>query len=79
MIIKILGVGCSDCEKLEANSKIAIEELGLEASIEKEGDFVEMVRYGVMQAPALLVNDVIKTVGKSASVKQIKKYIQEEM
>lgn len=76
MIIKILGTGCSKCDKLEKNSKKAVKELGIDATIEKVADIKEMVAYGVMEVPALVVDDEVKSVGKVLSSEEVKKYLE---
>ena len=68
MIIKILGTGCSKCKKLEANARKAVEELGIDVSIEKVTDFKDIMKYGVMQTPTLVVDENVKSVGKNLSV-----------
>lgn len=75
MIIKILGTGCSKCKKLEANTKEAVKELGIEASIEKVENVQDIMTYGVMSTPALVVDDQVKVVGRIPSVEDIKKYL----
>ncbi len=75
MIIKILGTGCSKCDKLEKNAKKAVKELDIDATIEKVADLREMVAYGVMEVPALVVDDEVKSVGKVLSSEEIKKYL----
>lgn len=75
MIIKILGTGCSKCEKLEKNLHIALKELNIEATVEKVEDLLEMVSYGVMNTPGFVVDDELKSAGKVLSVKQIKKFL----
>lgn len=76
MIIKILGTGCSKCDKLEVNVKQAVKELGIDATIEKVTDIREMVAYGVMQTPTLVVDEEVKVVGKVISSEEIKKYLR---
>lgn len=76
MIIKILGVGCSKCEKVEKNVRKAVEELDIDATIEKVEDLKEIVSYGVMSAPAIVIDEKVKMVGKIPSVKEIKKILQ---
>jgi len=71
MNIKILGSGCPSCQKLEANVVKAINQLGLEAIIEKVTDFEKIMAYGVMSTPALVVNEEVKTYGKVTTVKEI--------
>lgn len=73
MIIKILGVGCSKCEKLEKNVKKAVEELGIDATVEKVEDLKEIVSYGVMTSPALVIDEKVVFAGKVPSTKEIKK------
>lgn len=75
MIIKILGVGCSKCEKLERNLNTALKDLNMDANIEIVGELKEIVGYGVMTTPALVINDKVVSTGKVLSVKEIKKYL----
>lgn len=75
MIIKILGTGCRKCNKLEHNTKLAIEELEVNASIEKVTDFKKIMKYGVMQTPAIVVDEKVEAVGKVLSVEAIKKIL----
>lgn len=75
MVIKILGTGCSKCEKLEKNLNVALRELNIDATIEKVDDLLELVSYGVMSTPGFVVNDEVKSVGKALSVKEIKKLL----
>lgn len=75
MEIRILGTGCSKCDKLEKNTRKAIEELGYDATLESTGDLKTMVAYGVMQSPAFVVDDVVKSVGRAMSVREIKKIL----
>jgi small redox-active disulfide protein 2 len=75
MVIKILGSGCSKCKQLEANAKIAAEELGIEAEIEKVTDVSKIMDYGVMKTPALVVDEQLKMTGKVLSSDKIKEYL----
>ncbi|ACL19278.1 redox-active disulfide protein 2 [Desulfitobacterium hafniense DCB-2] len=75
MVIKILGTGCANCKKLEANAKEAIKELGLDAVVEKVEDLQAIMAYGVMKTPALVVNEQVKVMGKVLSAEEIKKYL----
>jgi small redox-active disulfide protein 2 len=76
MVIKILGAGCANCKKLDQNVRKAIEELGIDASVEKVEDIKAIVGYGVMRTPALVVDEQVKVMGKVASVEEIKKFLQ---
>jgi small redox-active disulfide protein 2 len=74
VIIKILGSGCVSCHKLEENTRKAVEELGIDATIEKVTDFKDILAYGVMKTPALVVNEKVKVSGRVLTPEQIKKY-----
>ena len=76
MIIKILGTGCSNCKKLEANVKEAVKELGIEASVEKVEDIQDIIAYGIMKTPTLVVDEQVKVMGRVPSVEDIKKYLK---
>ena len=75
MIIKVLGSGCASCKKLAENTKKAVEELGIEATIEKVTDFKQIMAYGVMKTPALVVDEKVKIMGRVPSPEEIKKYL----
>ncbi len=73
MVIKVLGPGCCNCKKLEANVREAVKQLGIEATIEKVEDFKDIIAYGVMRTPALVVDEQVKVMGRIPSVEDIKK------
>lgn len=75
MVIKVLGSGCANCKRLEANVKDAIQQMGIDASVEKVQDFKDIMRYGVMKTPALVVDEQVKSMGKVLTVEEIKKYL----
>ncbi|MEG0773820.1 thioredoxin family protein [Clostridium sp.] len=76
MEIKILGYGCDKCDKVEKNTKKAIEELGIEANIEKVEDLKTILGYGVMSTPGFMVDGKIKSVGRVLSIEEIKKLLK---
>ena len=75
MIIKVLGSGCANCKKLEENTKKAVEELGIDVAIEKVSDFKDIMAYGVMKTPALVVDEKVKIMGRVPSPAEIKQYL----
>lgn len=77
MEIKILGTGCSNCKKLEANAKEAVKELNVDAQITKVEDIKDIMKYGVMRTPAIVINEKVKAFGKVCTVEEIKKYIND--
>ena len=70
--IKILGTGCPKCKKLAENASAAAESLGIEFSLEKVTDINEIIGYGVMMTPALVIDGEVRSAGKAMSVDEIK-------
>ena len=75
MKIEILGSSCPNCRKLEENTKKALEETGKEAKLVKVTDINEIVNYGVMSTPAIVVDGKVKSYGKVADVEEIKQWL----
>lgn len=73
--IIVLGPGCPKCEKLKKGAEAAASELGIDYELEKIGDLGEMMKYGVMTTPALVVDGEVKVVGKVPSVDELKKML----
>ncbi|WP_088225176.1 thioredoxin family protein [Desulfosporosinus sp. FKB] len=76
MEIKILGSGCANCKKLEANTRATIAEMGIDASVTKVEDIKEVIKYGVMRTPGFVINEKVKSYGKVLSTAEIKTLIQ---
>ncbi|KAB7743453.1 thioredoxin family protein [Nostocoides sp. F2B08] len=71
MRIKVLGPGCKNCHKLEHNTQVALDRLGLHETIEKVTDYGEIAGYGVMKTPALVIDDTVVLSGKVATPEEI--------
>lgn len=78
MKIKVLGTGCPSCKILFKNVEEIISEIGIDAILEKEEDIKEIMKYGVMSLPALVINEKVKFSGKNPGKEELKKYILEE-
>lgn len=74
MEIKILGTGCKKCTELYANVKIVLEELKIEATIEKVEDISSIMSFGVMSTPALIIDGKIVVSGRVAGIDEIKDF-----
>jgi small redox-active disulfide protein 2 len=70
--LQILGTGCAKCTTLAVNAETAVKELGLPYTLEKVTDLKQIMAFGVMMTPALVVDGVVKVVGKVPSPKEIK-------
>jgi small redox-active disulfide protein 2 len=75
-LVQILGTGCAKCENLKKNAEQAIQELGVEAQVEKVTDIMKITGMGVMMTPALAIDGQVKVSGKVASAEEIKKLLQ---
>lgn len=73
--IQILGTGCSKCKQLTASAEAAVKALGIEATIEKVDKIQDIMKFGVMTTPALVVDGQVKSVGKVLSPDDIKKIL----
>ncbi len=78
MKIKVLGTGCAKCKKLYAEAEKAIAESGLEAELEKVENLDDIMSYGVMMTPALLVDEEVKCTGRIPKSGQIISWIAEK-
>ena len=70
--IQILGVGCPKCRKLAENAETAAQALGIEYELEHVTDVKEMMKFGVMVTPALVVDGVVKAVGNVPEAEELK-------
>jgi small redox-active disulfide protein 2 len=69
--VKVLGTGCAKCKKLYAEAEKAIAQAGLQASLEKVEKIDEIMKYGVMTTPALVVDGQVKCSGRIAPAPEI--------
>ena len=76
MKIQILGTGCPKCNQLYQNAQQAVAELAVDAELEKVTDLGDIMAFGVMVTPALVIDGQVKTSGKASTVEAIKKMIQ---
>ena len=71
MEIKVLGTGCPKCKTLEKMAREVVQKYELDAEITKVEDIMEIVRYGVMATPALVVDGQVKIKGRLPAVSEI--------
>ncbi|MHB9094155.1 MAG: thioredoxin family protein [Eubacteriales bacterium] len=63
MDIKVLGAGCANCNKLEQMVFDVLAEHDIDASVTHVTDYKEIVSYGVMSTPALIIDGQVKISG----------------
>jgi len=73
--IQILGTGCAKCRKLAEYAEAAAQQLHLEYELKKITDLNEIMQFGVMMTPALVVDGQVKAVGKVPEVAELKKLL----
>jgi small redox-active disulfide protein 2 len=74
--IQILGTGCPKCKALTANAEAAAKEVGVDAVVEKVTEIQEILKFGVMITPALVIDGHVKSAGKLLSVEEIRKLLE---
>ena len=73
--LQVLGTGCVKCEGLLQNVQAAIGELGVEATVEKISDMGEILTFGVPTTPALVIDGVVRVVGRVPEVAEIRSWL----
>ena len=71
MEIKILGSGCPKCKTLEKSTRDVVEKNNIDAIVTKVEDIVEIMKYGVMSTPALVLDGKVLVKGRVPSEKEI--------
>ncbi|MDD4475218.1 MAG: thioredoxin family protein [Eubacteriales bacterium] len=74
--VKVLGSGCAKCNALETATKAALEQLGMDATIDHVTDFSQIAAYGVMTTPALVVDGKVVSYGKVLKTDEVIKLLQ---
>lgn len=69
--VKVLGAGCTNCNKLYETVKKAADSLGADIQLEKVTDYPEMMKYGLLQSPGLVINEKLVLSGKVPSVAEM--------
>ncbi len=77
--VKVLGPGCARCKALEANTKSALDKLGVKANFDHVTDFSQIAAYGIMSTPALVINEKVVSFGKVLSAEEVVKILRSEL
>ncbi len=75
MEIKVLGTGCAKCKSLEKVTRKAVEELNLDATVEKVEDIQKIMEYAVMRTPALVIDEKVVLSGQVPKVSELKELL----
>ena len=75
MEIKVLGPGCPKCKTLDKITREVIEKNGINATVTKVEDIMEIMKYGVMSTPALVVDEKVVVKGRVPSAEEIREIL----
>ncbi|HPD96251.1 MAG: TM0996/MTH895 family glutaredoxin-like protein [Bacteroidales bacterium] len=75
MNIKVLGTGCAKCISLERVTQQAVDELNINATIEKVEDIQKIMEYGILRTPGLVINNQVVLSGQVPKVKELKELL----
>lgn len=75
--IEVLGPGCNNCVRLEANAREAVTMAGVEAEVVKVTDPREIVAHGIMSTPGLIIDGRIRSYGRIPSTTDIARWLAE--
>jgi small redox-active disulfide protein 2 len=73
--IQILGTGCANCVRLERNAREAVAAVRIEAEITKVTDYADIMSFGIMSTPGLVIDGKVLSVGRVPSTEQIKTWL----
>lgn len=77
MLVKILGTGCKKCNTLEEKVKEVAAKNNIDATFEKVSEIEEIMKFGIMMTPGLVVNEKVKSYGIIPKEDEILKWLQE--
>lgn len=72
MEIKVLGTGCAKCKQLEKTVRQAVDELGIDAQVEKVTELTDIMAYGIMSTPGLVIDGEVRLAGQLPKLEELK-------
>ncbi len=77
--IKVLGPGCSNCQKVEAAAKNAVASMGVEAEIIKVTDYGQIMTYNILSTPGLVINEKLVAAGRIPSEAEVMTWVADAL
>ena len=71
LIIKVLGSGCANCQRVTHQAERALAQLGIEAHVEKVTDMAEIMKYPILSTPGLVINEKVACAGRNPSEAEV--------
>jgi len=75
MEIKVLGTGCPKCKTLEKLVRKVVDENNVDANVSKVDDIMQIMNYGIVSTPALVIDEKVVIKGRIPSEKEIKELL----
>ena len=75
LTIKVLGSGCANCKKLEANVRQAVAQLAVEAQVIKVTEHAEIMKYKVLSTPGLVINEKVVSAGRVPDLAEVTTFV----
>ena len=76
MTVQILGTGCAKCKTLADNARKAVDEMGIDAEVEKIEDIKEIMKFKILMTPGIALDGEVKAAGRVLSVEDIKRLLE---
>jgi len=76
MEIKILGTGCAKCKQLEKVVREAVDEMSLDATVVKVTELTDIMEYGIMSTPGLVVDGEVRLAGRLPKMAELKSILE---
>ena len=74
--VKVLGAGCKSCHEQYENAKAAVKAMGLPVEVEYITDMEQVMTYGAMSMPAIVVNEKVVSMGRVLKVAEVEKLLR---
>jgi len=75
--IKVLGSGCANCKRLEAETRAALDEAGIAYDLAKVTHYADIMGYGIMSTPGLVINEKVVSAGRIPKRQQIIEWVSQ--
>lgn len=76
MEIKILGTGCAKCKQMEKVVREAVDEMSLDATVVKVTELSDIMEYGIMSTPGLVVDGEVRLAGRLPKMAEVKSILE---